>query len=88
MENIKKYTGTVSVDGDLTPITRKPIDVINADLWPEMTIEQLYDQRIMLNNRIHCAVEAGMYDMVQQLQHGMVTINGILSSKELPPVGY
>ena len=83
MPNIKDYEGSVPVDGNVTPTTREKIEQIDANNWPSMSVSELYDQRILLSNRIAKAAAAGNISVVQQLERGLQTIDALLNERGL-----
>jgi len=50
MENKK---GPIDVNGDVTPISKKPVDQIDAVQWPDMNLGALWDQRTSLQTRLN-----------------------------------
>lgn len=78
----KDLEGSIPVNGDITPITRQKIEKLDSSQWPDMDVSALYDQRIILTNRIAAASSSGSYGMVQQLEHGLKYLDSILASKK------
>lgn len=84
MDNdIKQYIGQpIDVEtGSITPITYKPIDIVDASKWHEMTISELYDQKAILGQRLVMANQIGNYSILQQIQSGMALIDEVIESK-------
>ena len=79
--SIKDYTGSVSVEGNITPITREKIESVEPQKWVEMDINMLYDQRIILNNRMVRAYQAGHAEIAQQIQNGINLIDSLIKKK-------
>ena len=80
-EKYKHLEGSVPVDGDITPITKKPVSQINARTWEDMTFEALSDQYIDLQNRIELANQMGRQDMVKQMQRGLGYLLQLINEK-------
>lgn len=76
---IEKYEGSVPVDGDITPITRKDIDQIDSSRWPEMTLNELLDQRTILTNRIFAA--QNNTSVVTQMKRGLAALEGLIQER-------
>ena len=75
-------TGPISVDGDITPITKQPIDSIDASLWPDMDIADLHDQRVFLQNRLNIVLSNAAHpDVINQMNRGMQMIDQMIASK-------
>ena len=69
------------VNGDTTP-SGKHVELVSADLWPNMTVNELMDQRIVLANRLAIASQYANPAMLRQLQMGLNRLDAILKSKE------
>lgn len=81
-EKYKDVEGAVPVDGDITPVTRQKIDQIDASKWPDMSINQLTDQRIVLSNRIATVRGwGGNTSVIEQLQRGLNQLDTLLREK-------
>jgi hypothetical protein len=85
---IKKYTGAVSIDADITPTTREPIDQVDSGNWSDLSISDLYDQKITLESRLAFAVQH-CPAMVTQIRRGIAAIDSVISQKgaKLPSSG-
>lgn len=65
-----------------TPITRQKIRQLDAEQWPNMSLNELYDQRVILANRIHMASLYGNNPgVVLQLQQGLASLDGVIMQK-------
>jgi len=64
------------------PSTGKEVELVDADTWLEMSITDLFDQRIILNNRLSTCAQYGNPNMLKQMQAGIRKIDMILSYKE------
>ena len=78
----KHLEGAVSVNGDRTPITRRPIDQIDASQWEEMTFEQLVQQHGALLERIQRAQTMSRGDLAKQMQAGLKYLQQLIQEKE------
>ena len=80
-KKIEKYTGAVSVDGDVTPTLRKPIEQVDASDWPKLSSSELWDQRMTLQQRLVYAHNSAHPEIAKQIQGGIDMIDAILRSK-------
>lgn len=80
--NVNDYTGAVNINADITPITRQKIEQVTPDKWHEMSIDKLWDQRIILNNRMIKASQAGYAEIAKQVQVGINAIDALLQRKD------
>ena len=80
-EKYKHLEGSVPVNGDITPITRKPVPKINALEWEDMTFEQLSDEYTKLATRIETVRSMGRADIVTQMERGMKYLLQIIETK-------
>lgn len=78
----KDLEGAVPVNGDITPITRKPIDQINSSDWDDMTTAELVDQRNSLFNRITLAQSMGQLQLVPEMNRGLTHLDAIIKLRE------
>lgn len=78
MPNIKDFTGAVNINADITPVTRQKIEKVSPEKWGQMNITQLWDQRIILNNRSIKAFQCGHAEIAKQLQIGLNTLDMLL----------
>jgi hypothetical protein len=69
------------VNGNTTP-SGKEVELVSADLWPSMNINDLMDQRVVLSNRLAIASQYGNPAMINQIQAGLNRLDMILKSKE------
>lgn len=83
MADIKDFTGAVPVDtsAEVTPITRQKIEKVTPELWPQMDINRLWDQRIILNDRMIKAYQAGHAEIALQIENGIKTLDALLQRK-------
>lgn len=66
---------------ELTPITKQPINQVHSDRWQEMTVSELWEERITLNNRLTYALQIGHADMIKQLNMGIKFLDQLIQSK-------
>jgi len=76
--NVKDFTGAVNISADVTPTTREPIYQVTPEKWGQMDINQLWDQRIILNNRVVKALQSGHADIAKQVQAGLNSLDALL----------
>lgn len=76
--DLKELEGAVSVEGDITPITRQPISKITPERWGEMSASELHSQREIMCNRYYAAIQAGLLNGAQTLQAGITAIDARL----------
>ena len=69
------------VNGKYTP-SGKEVELVDATEWMNMSVTQLFDQRITLNNRYAMASEYGGPAMLKQIQMGIAQIDAIIKHKE------
>lgn len=79
--SVEQFTGSVSVDGDITPVTRQPIDKVNSGGWLNMSVSELHHQREILQRRYYQALEAGILNGASTIDQGIRSIDSILESK-------
>lgn len=80
-KTIKDFVGSVNVNADITPVSRKPIEQIDAGRWSEMTIDELSTQHTLLSNRMVAA--AGNLAITQQIQRGLYQLEALITQKGL-----
>jgi len=79
--DVNFFTGSVSINADVTPVTRQKIDQVSPEKWGTMTIEQLWDQRIILANRAVKALQSGNSNIAQQIQLGVNSLDELLRTR-------
>jgi hypothetical protein len=79
--SVEQVTGAVNVSGDITPITRQPIDKVNAEGWNNMTVSELHQQREILQRRYWQAMGAGLVGGASTIDQGIKIIDMLLESK-------
>jgi hypothetical protein len=85
---LKDLEGAVSVEGDITPITRSPISKITPDRWSEMAASELHSQREILVNRYYGALQAGLLDGAKTIQAGIMAIDARLEDIGIEGPGF
>lgn len=80
--------GAVSVEGDVTPITRQPIAKITPERWNEMSASELHSQREIMCNRYYAAIQAGLLVGAQTLQAGIASIDSMLEDIGIEGPGF
>lgn len=79
--SVHEFTGAVSVNGDITPVTRQPIDKVNAENWGNMTVSELHSQREILQRRYWQACSAGLLGGAGTIDQGIKIIDSLLEQK-------
>lgn len=82
MIDIGKYTGAVNVNGDVTPVTRVKVETVSPEKWMDMGIGELFDQRVILADRMIKAHQAGHAEIGRQILGGISQIDAILRHKD------
>lgn len=77
---IRDLEGSISVNGDITPITRKPVGQMDSSRWGEMTLLELSDQREILVNRIAVANSIGGA-LALQLERGLRHLEALMAQR-------
>jgi hypothetical protein len=80
-EEIKEYTGSVSVEANVTPITRKPVNQVTPDQWENMVLQDLWEQKAFLLKRYYIVQAAGQQYLMTPIQTGIDTITEIITAK-------
>ena len=88
MRRIKKedLEGAVNVEGDITPITRKPIEQVDASEWHKLSVAELATQRATLQQRLTMAHKFSPH-LVTPIQRGIAMLDRIIKSKQNEDVG-
>lgn len=86
--SIKQFEGAVSVEGDITPITRQPISKVTPDRWSGMSASELHAQREILVNRYYGAMSAGFMDGAKTIQAGIAAIDATLEDMGVEGNGF
>ena len=78
---MKKDEKPISVESNITPITRQPIQTIKANEWHKMTADELFNQLSILQGRMVIANQLGNHPLYQQLEFGVVQLNALIDKK-------
>lgn len=54
---------------------------INADKWETLSVSDLYEQKIILQERMHTAITMNHFQMAEQIQNGIFRIDNIIQRK-------
>ena len=73
--NVKQFEGSVPVNGEMTPISRVPIQSVDSSDWDDMGRTELFNQRQALENRLMIAMQHGQPTMIAALQNGIAVID-------------
>lgn len=79
--------GAIDVNGDVTPITRQPIEQVDAADWSDRSVAELARQRVTLQNRLAYCQQHGSMDMIKALKMGITQIDLVIKSKHNNDVG-
>ena len=79
-KDVEKFTGAVNIEADVTPTTRESINNVDAGHWSDLSISDLYDQKITLESRLSYAMQHSPA-MVIQLQRGIAAIDSVIRQK-------
>ena len=71
----------ISVNDDITPITKKPILQVDANNWSKLSITELWEQRTTISNRLDYALQLGHTDMIKQIRMGLNTLDQIIAER-------
>ena len=71
----------VDVSGNLTPITRKEVEQIDAVNWDNMNLAQLHHQLTILEQRVLYAQQYSNIDMVTQIERGINQLRVLILKK-------
>jgi hypothetical protein len=78
---LTEIEGAISVQGDITPISRQPVENITADKWADMSVLQLSQQRHVLSQRLYFAQRNGLYEGAKTIQMGIAYIDALMEDK-------
>jgi hypothetical protein len=78
--NVNDFTGSVNIEGDVTPITRQPVEKVNAKSWGQMTVAELLNQRDILQIRYYRALSVGVG--TDAIKEGLKLIDALLEFHE------
>ena len=81
MAETQNTNGAISVNDDITPISKQPIQQVHADKWSDMSITELWEQRTTINNRLDYALQLGHADMIKQIQRGLLQLDQLIESR-------
>lgn len=81
-EKVDKLTGAVDVNGDVTPTLREKITRVKSNDWANMSIADLWEQRMTLAKRLVYAQQTAHPEIARQIQAGLNTIDQIIESRE------
>lgn len=86
--SLEDLEGAISVEGDITPITRNPISKITPQRWNEMSVSELHAQREIMCNRYYAAIQAGLLEGAKTLQAGIMIIDSKLEDIGIEGSGF
>lgn len=76
----KEYEGSVNVNGDVTPITRKKVEMVDSSKWDKLSVTDLHGQRAILAQRLMLA-QTHHPEMAKMIQMGLTHIDLLISTK-------
>lgn len=82
-KSVHDYTGSVPVNGDVTPTTREPIENVDAMDWGDMNMNQLHEQRRILRTRLDAAGACGNQAIIDQITAGCRRLEALIKQREL-----
>jgi hypothetical protein len=77
----EKYTGTVSLNDNITPVSREPIEQIDATKWNVMDVNQLMEQKLFLYNRLYMAHQIKHPILIEQIENGIKYLEMMIQDK-------
>lgn len=80
-ESLDDYNRPITMEDVVTPITKQPIEQIDANLWPSMDINELWEQKTFLQTRYSNLAASGHPAILSQMQQGLLTLDQLISSK-------
>jgi len=81
-EKYKELEGSVSVNGDMTPISRKPITKVNSTKWDTMSYEALGEQYSALQKRLDIIRTMNRPDLEKQMLVGLKHLSDLIQKKQ------
>lgn len=81
LEGEPKHGDPVSVEGDITPITRQKVEKVDAGEWEAMSVSQLHEQLLTMENRLLYVRQIGHDEMTTQLIRGINLLRGLIHLK-------
>lgn len=58
------------------------VELVSADEWIDMSINDLFEQKAILNNRLVTVAQYGNPAMLKQMQIGLLQLDNIIRYKE------
>ena len=58
------------------------VELVSAEEWKDMTVTQLFDQQMILNNRLTAVMQYGNPAMIKQITIGIKQLEAIIAYKE------
>ena len=80
---MNEYDGPIDVSGNITPISKQPVGLVNAARWETMSLTLLLEQRMILETRRMWALESGQPGIAKQIEEfGLKLIDTIIYKKD------
>lgn len=58
------------------------VELVSAEEWKDMTVTQLFDQKMILNNRLTAVMQFGNPLMIKQITLGIKQLDALIAHKE------
>ena len=68
-------------DGDITPITHTPIELVDASEWSKLSVNDLYKQKSILQTRHQYSAFQDKQDMCLQIQRGIDSLQNYINER-------
>lgn len=76
------FNRPISMDDVVTPITKQPIDQIDATRWHSMDISELWEQKSALQTRMYSLTAGSSHPtIISHIQNGLAEIEAIIIQK-------
>lgn len=85
--NVEDFTGAVNVNADVTPVTRQPIDQVDASDWKNAPVADLQEHLAILNKRAGIANHLGNTLLLTQINRGIAQLKFLIKEKTNDDVG-
>ncbi len=76
-----KENKPIDVNGKITPITKQVIQDVRADKWSQMSTNDRFVQKLILESRLSTAAQLGNFPLIQQIQMGIEQIHAIIRAR-------
>ena len=80
--NVRDFQGALPVDGKVTPVSREPIEDVDASQWNTLPTMKLQQQMVILNKRLQAAHCSSNLDIIKQLEKGIARLQFIINERD------